>query len=644
MSMNKAMSLKDAMKAYKERNDDNKDISSISISSKPKKQSNNNSNNNSSVSTMYYSPTFSLGEDVHSNVLQEEEWKNAVKDGRQHVSHREQAKLRAKEFKQAISQYDIIQFFIKELTYHNNDDNQSTYFTLLNLETIRIIIDYAYPGQGVLLTSDLMIYESIRDKENIHTCNDNNFPFRLCARKRPLQDFELKENAFDCIDTKNNSVCIHEGRLARNGRQLSMRHIQYTIDRVWDENVDNHKLCTEEIDPLVNYVFDGNNATVICFGQTGTGKTYTLMGAIEHLSSRFVGFSIAITFYEIAGKKCFDLMNQRKSLQVLSDDKEDIHVKGITTLKITAKNNNEIMNLLQEALKLRSSEETERNMLSSRSHAVCNIKLLDGDAVIGKLMLVDLAGSERNYETLKMTAQMHRESADINFSLMSLKDCFRAYHSNLTGNKYMQRTESRCNNPINDKVLARAPYRSSLLTRVLRECFILDASKNFHKTLLIATLSPSPNDVTHSINTLDHVSLMSPIFQSLTTSIIVEVPLLGAPLASAAIHTWTHDQLNVWLASADGGRFSSLALPPNIDGARLMEFDTEVLSSLFCGQLREARQEGEGIAWVEGIESTEKHHYLARALWSSLRRTNLHAQIAREKESQLPISLQQIMK
>jgi hypothetical protein len=48
----------------------------------------------------------------------------------------------------------------------------------------------------------------------------------------------------------------------------------------------------------------------------------------------------------------------------------------------------------------------------------------------------------------------------------------------------------------------------------------------------------------------------------------------------------------------------------------------------------------EGIAWVEGIEANEKHHYLARALWSSLRRTNLHAQYAREKESQLPVKEQ----
>lgn len=623
---NKAISLKDAMKAYREKNVNNKDISSISISSKPK---------NNNVSTMYYDPKFSLGEDLHSNKVQEEQWKEAVQDGRVHISHREQTKLRSSEFEEAINQYDIIQFFIKELTYKINDD-KSTLFTRLNIETTRIIIDYAYPGQGVLLTSDLMMYEQIHDKENIHTYGNDNFPFRLCARKRPLQEFELKENAYDCIDTKTNSTTIHEGRLARNGRQLSMRHIKYTIDRVWDETVDNQKLCIEEIDPLINYVFDGNNATVICFGQTGTGKTYTLMGALEHVSSRFVGSSIAVSFFEIHGKKCFDLMNARKTLQVMSDDKEEIHVKGITTAKIIAQNNTEIMTLLQEALNLRSSECTERNSLSSRSHAVCNIKLLDGDDnVVGKLMLVDLAGSERNYETQKMTAQMHRESADINFSLMALKDCFRAYHSNLTGNKYMQRTESRCNNPINDKVIARAPYRSSLLTRILRECFILDATINLHRTLLIATLSPSPSDVTHSINTLDHVSLMSPVFQSLTTSVIVEVPLLGAPLSSASIDTWTHENLNVWLATADGGRFSSLALPPNIDGAKLLELDSEDLSTLFTGQLREARQEVEGMAWVEGIEENEKHHYLAKALWSSLRRTNLHAQIAREKQANL---------
>eukprot|EP00951_Prasinocladus_malaysianus_P041759 scaffold496863_cov47-Prasinocladus_malaysianus.AAC.1 len=81
-----------------------------------------------------------------------------------------------------------------------------------------------------------------------------------------------------------------------------------------------------------------------------------------------------------------------------------------------------------------------------------------------------------------MTAQQHRESAEINKSLMALKNCFRAYSG-----------ES-C-----------AQYRSSNLTQVLRSCF-LDPD---HRTTIIATVSPAPTDLIHTVNTVAHVSYMS---------------------------------------------------------------------------------------------------------------------------------------
>jgi hypothetical protein len=122
------------------------------------------------------------------------------------------------------------------------------------------------------------------------------------------------------------------------------------------------------------------------------------------------------------------------------------------------------MKLLESALQLRSIEVTERNPISSRSHAVCCIRFLQDDdddgnkgnskentsdngqeritsdvnetfVPGGQITLVDLAGSERNYETIKMTAAQHRESAEINFALMALKDCFRASYLNYSASK-----------------------------------------------------------------------------------------------------------------------------------------------------------------------------------------------------------------
>jgi hypothetical protein len=325
----------------------------------------------------------------------------------------------------------------------------------------------------------------------------------------------------------------------------------------------------------------------------------------------------------------------------------------------------QLMNRLQEALTLRSSEVTERNPVSSRSHAILTIKLLNvpegldlscaGESVInpqGKLTLVDLAGSERNYETLRMTAAMHRESADINYALMALKDCFRAYNAQCSGSKTMQRSRSRCSSSINDLSPARAPYRASLLTRVLRECFVGSDTGNGaassqgvhceagrdrvpdtvaadarrardtiarHMTTIITTISPTPTDMQHSINSLDHVVLMAPRLQEQVRSVTVEVPINGAALSHIPIEEWTTAQVNIWLATAEGGRFSQLALPPGMTGAGLMQLNLVSLSALFEGQLRSARQDEEGVAWVVQGEGN-RHTYLGRALWAALRR------------------------
>lgn len=108
------------------------------------------------------------------------------------------------------------------------------------------------------------------------------------------------------------------------------------------------------------------------------------------------------------------MLQGRKEVALRSDADERVHVRGAETLRARAE---DVAELLQGALRLRRSEATERNPLSSRSHAVCVLSLEDG----GSIRFVDLAGSERNYETRSMTAQQHRDFAEINKSLMALK-------------------------------------------------------------------------------------------------------------------------------------------------------------------------------------------------------------------------------
>merc|ERR1719453_1987774 len=88
---------------------------------------------------------------------------------------------------------------------------------------------------------------------------------------------------------------------------------------------------------------------------------------------------------------------------------------------------------------------------------------------------------------------MAERGGHINYSLLMLKECARVMHKN----KQLQRQGV-------DKGQAHVPFRASRLTHLLRSCFIDEA----HQTVVIATLSPSPTDVEHSLNSLQHVGMM----------------------------------------------------------------------------------------------------------------------------------------
>ena len=131
------------------------------------------------------------------------------------------------------------------------------------------------------------------------------------------------------------------------------------------------------------------------------------------------------------------------------------------------------------------------------------------------------------------SAADHKESADINYALMALKDCFRSYYNTSSSSSSSQKElNSSSSNILDEKTklinykkilsmrpIKKAPYRSSLLTRVLRNCFVPQEPNNSHTypntsrphlTCVIATISPSSSDIVHTINTLDHVSMMIP--------------------------------------------------------------------------------------------------------------------------------------
>jgi len=183
-----------------------------------------------------------------------------------------------------------------------------------------------------------------------------------------------------------------------------------------------------------------------------------------------------MSFFEIYGGKVIDLLNDKKKLQVLEDKHQRIQVFGLE--EKAAASENEMLDIINYGHSVRTTHCTVANDTSSRSHAVCQIVVKDGsEKEIGKLLLVDLAGSERAQDTQSNNRQRRIEGAEINKSLLALKECIRAM----------------------DTKSSHVPFRASKLTMVLRDSFLNEVSSSI---VMIACINPGSSSADHTLNTL----------------------------------------------------------------------------------------------------------------------------------------------
>lgn len=146
-------------------------------------------------------------------------------------------------------------------------------------------------------------------------------------------------------------------------------------------------------------------------------------------------------------------------------------------LEVEADSVDTLQGIIDSGNRNRTTHATESNDESSRSHAICQISLRGpAGKEIGRLSLIDLAGSERGADTKSHNRQRRMEGAEINKSLLALKECIRA----LDGNS------------------SHVPYRQSKLTLVLKDSFTRTRSR----TVMIAAISPAASSADHTINTL----------------------------------------------------------------------------------------------------------------------------------------------
>ncbi|CAM0881776.1 unnamed protein product [Alopecurus aequalis] len=345
---------------------------------------------------------------------------------------------------------------------------------------------------------------------------------KVVVRKRPLNKKEISKKEEDIIDIElnSNALTVHETKLKVDLTEYVEKH-GFVFDAVLDEDVSNDEVYRETVEPVVPAIFNRTKATCFAYGQTGSGKTYTMrplpLKACQDILRlmnhpyRNQGFQLFFSFFEIYGGKLYDLLNERNKLLMREDGKQKVCIVGLEEYRVSDLET--IKELIERGNATRSTGTTGANEESSRSHAILQLvikKRVDGSdskppRLAGKLSFIDLAGSERGADTTENDKQTRIEGAEINKSLLALKECIRALDNDQT----------------------HIPFRGSKLTEVLRDSFIGDS-----RTVMISCISPSSGSCEHTLNTLRYADRVKSLSKGSNSK--KEVTLAAAPLRESS--------------------------------------------------------------------------------------------------------------
>ncbi|ETI28940.1 hypothetical protein G647_01392 [Cladophialophora carrionii CBS 160.54] len=342
-----------------------------------------------------------------------------------------------------------------------------------------------------------------RDFDHDHGEETN---INVVVRCRGRSDREVRENSGVVVSTsgvKGKTVELSMGPNAISNKA-------YHFDKVFSPAADQAIIFDDVVAPVLNEVLAGYNCTIFAYGQTGTGKTYTMSGDMtdsfgllsdaagiiprvlyslfQKLDADEVECSVKCSFIELYNEELRDLLSSDDSvkLKIFDDANRKSHsatvVQGMEESHINTAAAG--IKLLREGSHRRQVAATKCNDLSSRSHTVFTITTYikkaseAGDEYIcsGKLNLVDLAGSE-NIQRSGAENKRAAEAGLINKSLLTL---------------------GRVINALVDKS-SHIPYRESKLTRLLQ-----DSLGGRTKTCIIATVSPAKSNLEETISTLDY--------------------------------------------------------------------------------------------------------------------------------------------
>jgi hypothetical protein len=337
------------------------------------------------------------------------------------------------------------------------------------------------------------------------TRNEN---FRVAVRVRPPVPRELEGKRFINVvripaDQEAITICDVD---TDDGRGSVYATQSYTFDRVYDQDTRQREVYDCSADPAVQSVLQGYNATVMAYGQTGTGKTYTMEGFtngdhrgiipmateaifayIQQHRAPHVNFKVRASYLQIYKEVVSDLLAKTNAAKQLAirQSKGRVSVDGLSEWIV--KSPSDIYGLMERGCSVRATSATRMSELSSRSHAIFQIvvEIFEGDEEVGrtykvgKLNIVDLAGSEKVRAT-GVTGERLEEAKKINWSLHQLGNVISALAD-----------------PNRRDSVSHIPYRNSKLTHMLT-----DSLGGNCKTTLIACISPAYESYAESVSTL----------------------------------------------------------------------------------------------------------------------------------------------
>ena len=366
---------------------------------------------------------------------------------------------------------------------------------------------------------------------------------RVLVRKRPLNGKERARGEADIlqVDEQSSELVVHAPRVKVDLTKVTELHT-FSFDGVFDVNVSNDEVYEDAVEPLIPAILTGCRATVFAYGQTGSGKTYTMtpipLRACQSLLSRIPqGVDVWCSYYEIYGGKVFDLLNERNLCPMREDGKKNVKIVGLREAQLQSYDH--FCKLIDRGASARSTGSTGANADSSRSHGVLSMCIrasngsgaaavasrgksqsgclvderhLRSDEVVGSVAFIDLAGSERGKDTSDNDVQTRMEGAEINRSLLALKECIRAL----------------------DHKKGHVPFRGSKLTEALRDSFVGNS-----RTVMIAAVSPGDGSCEHTLNTLRYADRVRELGErDGSAGDGTERPTSSRPRVARVVHKW----------------------------------------------------------------------------------------------------------